>query len=257
MSSQASSKWGMRNSVKDSVRKEVWHSLEDGGVSIGPTYDHIPNFAGADMAARWLSGLDEWKQARTIKCNPDPPQIPVRLRALYDGKMLLAPVPYLSEGFPYVRIDPEKLMAKGISFEMAATSQGYMTYGEPIGFEDLPELDFCIVGCVAVTRQGGRTGKGAGFADLEQGIFRELGKVKVDTPIATTVHSSQVVENSRVAMEPHDSALHYIATELELIKTNTPFVQPQGVAWEKIQPDQFRDIPFLHDVRAAIEAKKA
>ena len=28
-----------------------------------------------------------------LKCNPDPPQIPVRLRALYDGKLLFAPVP--------------------------------------------------------------------------------------------------------------------------------------------------------------------
>ena len=52
-----------------------------------------------------------------------------------------------------------------------------MQHGEPIAFEDMPALDFCVVGCVAVTRRGGRTGKGAGFADLEQGIFRELGKV--------------------------------------------------------------------------------
>ena len=39
----------------------------------------------------------------------------------------------------------------------------------------MEKLDFCVVGCVAVTRRGGRTGKGAGFADLEHGIFRELG----------------------------------------------------------------------------------
>ena len=38
-------------------------------------------------------------------------------------------------------------------------------------------LDFVVVGCVAVTRAGGRTGKGGGFADLELGIFRELGKL--------------------------------------------------------------------------------
>ena len=33
----------------------------------------------------------------------------------------------------------------------------------------MPKLDFCVVGCVAVTRSGGRMGKAAGFADLEQG----------------------------------------------------------------------------------------
>ena len=178
----------------------------------------------------------------------------MRLRALYDGKLLFAPVPHLTKSFPYLRIDPDKLAAKGVDFETAATAQGFLHHGEPIGFEDLPVLDFCVVGCVAVTRKGGRTGKGAGFADLEQGIFRELGKVSAATPIATTVHSSQVVDNSHVIMEPHDSALHFIATEQELISTHTPYAQPKGVAWDKIRPDQFADIPFLNDLRRAIEA---
>ena len=53
-----------------------------------------------------------------------------------------------------------------MDFETAATAQGFMEHEEPIGFEDMPKLDFCVVGCVAVTRSGGRTGKGAGFADL-------------------------------------------------------------------------------------------
>ena len=161
------------------------------------------------MAAKRLSELDEWKRARVVKCNPDPPQIPVRLRALYDGKLLFAPVPYLTKGFPYLRIDPDKLAAKGVDFETAATAQGFMEHGEPVGFEDMPKLDFCVVGCVAVTRRGGRTGKGAGFADLEHGIFRELGLVDDATPIATTVHSSQVVDEAEVVMERHDTALEF------------------------------------------------
>jgi 5-formyltetrahydrofolate cyclo-ligase len=57
-------------------------------------------------------------------------------------------------------------------------------------------------------------------------------------------------------MEGHDIALNFIATELELIETDTPYPQPAGVAWDKIRPDQFADIPFLRDVRAAIEARK-
>ena len=120
----------------------------------------------------------------------------------------------------------------------------------------MPQLDFCVVGCVAVTRRGGRTGKGAGFADLEQGIFRELGLVGHSTPIATTVHSSQVVDDSEVVMESHDSALAFIATERELIETQTPFRQPAGVAWDKVRPDQFADIPFLSELRVALENRK-
>jgi 5-formyltetrahydrofolate cyclo-ligase len=255
MSDHGDSRWLGRNSAKAAVRSRVWSRLVDAGVAVGPAFDRIPNFVGADTAAKRLSELEEWKRARVIKCNPDPPQIPVRLRALYDGKLLFSPVPYLTKGFPYLRIDPEKLAAKGVDFETAATAQGFMQHGEPIGFEDMPKLDLCVVGCVAVTRRGGRTGKGAGFADLEQGVFRELGLVDERTPITTTVHSSQVVDETEVVMESHDSALNAIATELELIATNTMFPQPRGVAWDKIRPDQFADIPFLSALRRSLESR--
>ena len=250
------SRWAGRNSAKDVVRKDVWSALVEAGLNVGPTYDRIPNFVGADMAAKRLSELDEWKRARVVKCNPDPPQIPVRLRALYDGKLLFAPVPYLTKGFPYLRIDPEKLAAKGVDFETAATSQGFVQHGEPVGFEDMERLDFCVVGCVAVTRSGGRTGKGAGFADLEHGIFRELGLTTAATPIATTVHSLQVVDDPRVVIEPHDNALNFIATESELIVTGARQAETGGVDWEKVRPDQFADIPFLSELRARMEARK-
>ncbi len=250
------SRWGRRHEAKTAVRNRVWERLVATGVNVGPVFDRIPNFVGADAAAKRLSELDAWKRARVVKCNPDPPQIAVRLRALYDGKLLFAPVPYLTESFPYLKIDPERLAAAGVDFETAATAQGFMAHGEPIRFQEMPKLDFCVVGCVAVTRGGGRTGKGAGFADLEQGIFREFGLVDKSTPIATTVHASQVVEDAEVVMESHDSALTFIATEEELIETRTPFRQPAGVAWDKVRPDQFVDIPFLRDVRAALDAKK-
>ena len=238
------SRWAGRNGAKAAIHKRVWSGLAEAQVNVGPVFDRIPNFVGADVAAKRLSELDEWRRARVVKCNPDPPQIPVRLRALYDGKLLFSPVPYLSKGFPYLRIDPDKLAAKGVDFETAATAQGFMEHGEPIGFEDMPKLDFCVVGCVAVTRSG-RTGKGAGFADLEQGVIRELGLVSSSMLIATTVHSSQVVADSEVVMESHNTALDYIATELELIATGTEHPQPKGVDWAKVRPDQFADIPSV------------
>jgi 5-formyltetrahydrofolate cyclo-ligase len=251
------SRWGARSPAKTEVRLRVWERLAREGVNVGPVFDRIPNFVGADAAAKHLSELPAWKTARVVKCNPDPPQIPVRLRALYEGKLLFSPVPYLTKGFPYLRINPEKLAAEGIDFETAATAQGFLRHGEPIGFEQMPKLDFCVVGCVAVTRAGGRTGKGAGFADLEQGIFRELGLVDETTPIATTVHSTQVVEDAAVIMESHDSALRYIATENELIETGATHSPPRGVDWAKVRPDQFADIPFLAALRASLEARKA
>ena len=248
-------RWAGRHTAKDALRVEVWDELLAGGVNVGPVWSRIPNFVGADVAAKRLSELDAWKRARVVKCNPDPPQIPVRLRALYDGKLLFAPVPELTKGYPYVRLDPEALRAKGVSFELAATSQGYVAHGQPVGFEEMPRLDFCVVGCVAVTRAGGRTGKGAGFADLEAGIFRELRLVDDATPQATTVHSSQLVPDERVVMVAHDNPLDFIATELELVETRTAYPRPTGVAWDAVQPDQYRDIPFLEELRGRLERR--
>lgn len=249
-------RWAGRSSEKDVLRSGVWDALDAGGFAMGPTWSHIPNFIGADTAAWHLSRTETWQKARTVKCNPDPPQIPLRLRALYEGKVLYAPVPYLTREFPYLRIDPARIAAKGVSFELAATSEGYVMHGDRIGFEDVEPLDFCIVGSVAVSREGGRTGKGAGFADLETGIFRELGIIGPTTPMATTVHSSQLVDNARVVMMPHDSPLDYVATERELIITGNTSPRPKGVAWDFVQADQFETIPFLTALRDRMLARQ-
>jgi 5-formyltetrahydrofolate cyclo-ligase len=250
-------RWAGRNAGKDAVRAEIWRSLEATGTAVGPAWSLIPNFVGADVAAWRLAQTDEWKRARTIKTNPDAPQIPIRLRALYEGKIVYAPVPYLTKSFPYLRVDPRKMTEKGISFEMAATSQGFVEHGEALQFEDVEPLDFCVVGSVAVGRGGGRTGKGAGFADLETAIFRELGIVSDATPIATTVHSSQLVDDSRVVIEAHDTPLDIIATEAELIRTDHPERKPHGVDWDRVRADQYESIPFLKSLRARMLARQA
>jgi 5-formyltetrahydrofolate cyclo-ligase len=249
-------RWGGRNRAKDAIRAGIWNRLVSDGVNVGPVASRIPNFAGADLAAWRLAQVPAWKTAKVVKANPDPPQIPVRLRALHEGKIVYTPVPELTKGFPFVRLDPAELVAKGVEFETAATAQGFLASGQPVMFEEMEKLDFVVVGCVAVTRAGARTGKGGGFADLELGIFRELGLVDAATPIATTVHSSQVVADDRLPMLPHDSALDWIATETELIETHADFPEPAGVYWHEVQPDQYAGIPFLRDLRARLEALK-
>lgn len=249
MDDASQARWAGRNARKDELRDRVWGDLVARAVNVGPVHSRIPNFAGADMAALRLASLPAWKSAAVVKCNPDPPQIPVRLRALYDGKLLYMPVPELTLGFPFVLLDPLELERKGISFELAATSQGAVAHGKPVAFEDMLPMDLVVVGCVAVTRAGGRTGKGGGFADLELGIFRELRTVKATTPVVTTVHSCQVVPDDEIVMMAHDSPLDWIATETELVETRTAYDQPTGVSWEVVQPDQFAGIPFLTDLR--------
>src|SRR5687767_2457723 len=109
-------RWAGRDAHKDLVRHRVWDKLEAADVAIGPAWSMIPNFVGADVAAWRLAQAPEWERAETIKTNPDQAQMPIRLRALYDGKVVFAPVPYLTREFPYLRIDPLKMKEKGISF---------------------------------------------------------------------------------------------------------------------------------------------
>jgi 5-formyltetrahydrofolate cyclo-ligase len=250
-------RWAGRNPAKDVIRHDIWRALEAEGVNVGPAWSMIPNFVGADVAAWRLAQTQAWTLARTVKTNPDHAQTPIRIRALYDGKVVYTPVPYLTQEFPYLCLDPAALQAKDISFELAATPQGFMTHGERVEFEDVALLDFCIVGSVAVRRAGGRTGKGAGFADLETAIFRELGVVTDTTPIATSVHSLQLVEDRHIVIESHDSPLDFIATEAELIVTGNSMARPTGVDWNKVRQDQFETIPFLGRLRDRMLARRA
>ena len=109
-------RWEGRNSDKDAVRSDIWSLLEERGAAIGPAWSRIPNFVGADKAAERLAELEIWKAAKVVKSNPDPPQIPVRLRALQDGKVLYAPVPELVKDYPFVELDPQELQRKRYPF---------------------------------------------------------------------------------------------------------------------------------------------
>jgi 5-formyltetrahydrofolate cyclo-ligase len=243
------SKWQGRHGQKASLRAEIWTLLETSGIGIAPIRDHIPNFHGAEAAATHLASASFWGPARIVKCNPDPPQIPVRRKALEAGKLLYTPIPNLTDDFPFVELDPEDLARRNIAFADAARAEVFVEIGRRIRFQEMRPMDVLVVGCVAVTRAGGRTGKGAGFADLELGIFRELDLVPAGAPLVTTVHSAQVVGDDRVVMEPHDSALNFIATPDELISTGTAIRQPAGVDWAAVQPDQYEAIPFLKALR--------
>ena len=71
-----------------------WARLEAERASLFPgARGRIPNFRGAAAAADLLAGAAEWKAARVLKCNPDSPQRPVRLRALEEGKVVYMAVP--------------------------------------------------------------------------------------------------------------------------------------------------------------------
>jgi 5-formyltetrahydrofolate cyclo-ligase len=51
---------------------------------------------GAEQAAARLADLPKWQTARVVNANPDSPQLPVRRRALADGKVVYMAVPRLA-----------------------------------------------------------------------------------------------------------------------------------------------------------------
>jgi 5-formyltetrahydrofolate cyclo-ligase len=251
--SSQSARWQGRNSQKDTLRAEIWSALEAGHANIGDAWSHIPNYVGAEQAADRLAALPFWEQARVVKSNPDAAQSPVRLRALQSGKILYTPVPELTQNFPFVRLDPAELTRRGVPLEEAAPISGALQHGQKVRFEEMEPMDVLVVGCVAVTRSGGRTGKGGGFADLELGIFHALGLVPPESVIVTTVHPTQVVPDARLVMLGHDCPLDWIITPEEAIPTHTRLPRPTGVDWNAVRPDQYASIPFLHDLRVRLE----
>lgn len=248
--------WSGYHTEKDQLRAEIWSRLKQQQVAVRDPVGHIPNFLGAQEAADRLAALPIWQQARVIKCNPDSPQRPVRLNALQEGKLLYMAVPRLTKKQCFVELTAAALQQKSVALAEAATMRGALMHGRLVTFEEMQPIDLVIVGCVAVTRNGGRTGKGAGFADLELAMLRSLGLVQADTPIVTTVHSLQVVEEGRLPMQSHDWPLNWIITPEETIATHTPYSRPQGLDWERLRPEQYQQIPILRSLGKAEEARQ-
>ncbi len=230
---------------KDKLRTEIWSLLKDQAASVGDPFGHIPNFVGAELAAEKLATLPIWQQAKTIKCNPDSPQIPVRIRALQDGKRLYMAVPRLTDDRCFVELTAEDLQRQNVSIAESAIARKALSCGKLVSFAEMEAIDLVIVGCVAVARNGGRTGKGAGFADLELAMLTEFGLVEINTPIVTTAHPLQIVQDLRLPMQVHDWALNWIVTAQEVIETNTSYPRPTGLNWGSIRLEQLEQIPIL------------
>src|ERR1700749_2730495 len=95
---------------KAALREEVWSAMRAAKVARFPgAAGRIPNFTGAEAAAQRLRALPAWQAAVTVKANPDSAQLPVRQRALVDGKTVYMAVPRLAEREPFFALDPDHL----------------------------------------------------------------------------------------------------------------------------------------------------
>ncbi|WP_406158261.1 5-formyltetrahydrofolate cyclo-ligase [Streptomyces canus] len=226
--------------AKEAVRDQVWRLLEREGAVPEGSYGKIPGFYGAEAAADRLAEMDVWKHARTIKANPDWAQLPVRIRALHDGKLLYMAVPRMASLQPFYLLDPETLE---LPVEQAAEKKGAAQVARRVGVEDMRPIDVVICGSVAVNRSGARIGKGAGYSDLEVALLTEAGLVTDETVIVAPVHQLQVVEDDIPETE-HDFSVDLIVTPDEVIQCTTRR-RPQGLVWNDLTAEKIAAIPVL------------
>src|SRR5690242_6461606 len=94
---------------KDDARAAAWKALAEARAARFPfpIEGRIPNFKGAEAAAKRLFTLPPWRDARFLKINPDSPQKPVREEALRRGITYYMPTPRLKAGFH--KFDPARI----------------------------------------------------------------------------------------------------------------------------------------------------
>ena len=231
---------------KAELRRKIWGLMTEKGISRFPgAAGRIPNFVGAEKAARVLATTTVWQRARTCKCNPDAPQLPVRQAALEQGKVVYMAVPRLRTERCFLELDPKKIRG---SLRQAASIRGAATVGRLVRVADIPVLDLVICGSVAVSRSGARVGKGGGYSDIEIALLTAEGKVSGGTPIATTVHSVQMVRDA-IEMQRHDITVDLIVTPEKVVETRTRFPRPSGIYWDLLSAEKIAAIPVLDRLR--------
>ncbi|ADU32388.1 5-formyltetrahydrofolate cyclo-ligase [Evansella cellulosilytica] len=231
----------MRN--KQDIREDIWKKMmeEKVGRFPFPLKGRIPNFKGAEKAAQFVFEMEEYKQAKVVKVNPDSPQLPIRAQVIKDGKILLVPTPRLKDGFIFV--DPANVPPG--EEKKASSLKNIHQYGKVIPLSQLPEIDLFFAGSVALHHDGRRIGKGEGYADREYAILRELGNREI--PVIGTAHSVQIVSED-MPKDEYDLTCDWIATENELIKTNSPYEKPKGIIWSEVTDEEMNEMPVLREI---------
>jgi 5-formyltetrahydrofolate cyclo-ligase len=240
------SRWIKLDKTKNEIREKIWGILEKEEVALFPgARGRIPNFRGAEMAARLLSTLPEWHRALHIKANPDSPQRPVRHLALSSGKTIYMAVPRLREKKCFIKLDPSKISSQ--KFHEASSIKGAFRYGLPVHPKEIRQIDLIVAGSVAVNRKGSRVGKGGGYSDLEYAIGREFGFVKEDVMIVTTVHPLQIIDEDLPETD-HDFRIDYIATPNEITSIYREGGRPKGIIRDHLTEQKASEIPILKEI---------
>ncbi|CAG9862057.1 unnamed protein product [Phyllotreta striolata] len=233
--------------TKFTIRKKVWAHMSKNKLAVFPKpYGRIPNFQGAEEAAARLLDLGPFRDAKAIEVNPDKPLAPARALVLAQHKELYVPFPRLQECLMKKLQMDEKLDVK-----MVVSRWGIEHTGTKIDMkEEGIAIDLLVLGSVAVSKDGRRIGKGAGFADLEFGIFKELKAITDETVVVTIVHDSQVFDELPAKLfQKYDVPVDYILTPTRTIKVEEKLPRPEGIFWHELTKGQLKGRKVLLELR--------
>jgi 5-formyltetrahydrofolate cyclo-ligase len=235
--------------AKAALRDQVWSALRVARVARFPgAAGRIPNFTGAEAAAELLRGTDCWRDAGTLKANPDSPQLPVRQRALEDGKTVYMAVPRLAEPEPFFALDPDQLTDTP---RKAASISGATRSAKRVSLAELRPVDLVVMGSVAAAEDGARLGKGGGFADLEFALATAAGLIGPRTVCVTTVHELQLLPAGTIPVTGHDVPVDIIVTPERVITCGAGHQRPDaGICWADLTEEKIAAIPLLTALRS-------
>ena len=231
--------------AKAALRQQVWSAMRTAKVARFPGAEgRIPNFTGAEAAAERLRGTPAWQAAKTLKANPDSAQMPVRQRALEDGKTVYMAVPRLAGPEPFFALDPNELREPP---RKAASISGAARSARRVRLAELSPVDLVVMGSVAAGQDGARLGKGGGFADLEFALATVAGLIGSRTLCVTTVHKIQVLPAGTIPMTGHDVPVDLIITPERVIdcRRNHGPRPSAGICWDDLTEEKIAAIPLL------------
>ena len=226
--------------AKDALRARVWRTLHRAGATPSDPRGTIPDFEGADRTADRLAELPEWPTVHAVKSNPDRAQLPVRRRALADGKLLCTAVPRMETLRPFFRIDPTSPTWPP---DRDPAVDGEAAGAPRVHVHEVRPLDLVICGSVAVNRAGVRIGKGAGCSDLEVALLSEAGLITARTLIAAPVHPLRLLDED-IPETPQDFRVDLIVTPTEVLRCDNKRV-PLRIAREHLTAERLAAIPVL------------
>jgi 5-formyltetrahydrofolate cyclo-ligase len=200
-------------------------------------------------AAERLRALDVWRAAGTLKSNPDSAQLPVRQRALEDGKTVYMAVPRLATPEPFFALDPAHLSEPP---RKAASISGASRSARRVTLAELSPVDLVVMGCVAAGEDGARLGKGGGFADLEFALATAAGLIGPGTVLVTTVHELQLRPAGAIPVTGHDVPVDVIVTPGRVIDCRPRHGprRPAAIRWDDLTEEKIAAIPLLSAQRA-------